>query len=115
MWKEADEVVTGEQIKNSVKAYADGNGEKFKTIALQIVAHEARIGHDSLARELKKQLDRVGNKKSNIVQLTSVNPIFTFSMPSHKLEWLIVSDNIKEKIERILNEYRNRHKLALYG
>lgn len=115
MRKEADEVATGEQIKNLVKAYADGNDEKFKTIALQIAAHEARIGHDSLARELKKQLDRVGNKKSNIVQLTSVNPMFMFSMPSHKLEELIVSDDIKEKIERILNEYRNRNKLASYG
>lgn len=108
-------MATAEQIKSLVKAYADCNDEKFKTVVLQIAAHEAKLGHDNLARDLKKQIDKIGIKRANIVQLTSVNPMFAFSMPSHNLSELIVSDEISEKIQRILNEYRNKNKLISYG
>lgn len=108
-------MATAEQMKSLVKAYADCNDEKFKTVVLQIAAHEARLGHDNLARELKKQIDRVGNKRTNIVQLTSTNPMLSLSMPSHDLSELIVSEDIGDKIQRILNEYRNRNKLISYG
>lgn len=108
-------MATAEQMKSLVKAYADCNDEKFKTVVLQIAAHEARLGHDNLARELKKQIDRVGSKRANIVQLTSTNPMLSLSMPSHDLSELIVSEEIGDKIQRILNEYRNRNKLISYG
>ena len=108
-------MATAEQMKSLVKAYADCNDEKFKTVVLQIAAHEARLGHDNLARELKKQIDRVGSKRANIVQLTSTNPMLSLSMPSHDLSELIVSEDIGDKIQRILNEYRNRNKLISYG
>ena len=108
-------MATAEQMKSLVKAYADCNDEKFKTVVLQIAAHEARLGHDNLARELKKQIDRVGSKRANIVQLTSTNPMLSLSMPSHDLSELIVSEDITDKIQRILNEYRNRNKLISYG
>lgn len=108
-------MATAEQMKSLVKAYADCNDEKFKTVVLQIAAHEARLGHDNLASELKKQIDRVGSKRANIVQLTSTNPMLSLSMPSHDLSELIVSEDITDKIQRILNEYRNRNKLISYG
>ena len=108
-------MATAEQIKSLVKAYADCNDEKFKTVVLQIAAHEARLGHDNLARDLKRQIDRVGNRRANIVQLTSNNPMLSLSMPSHDLSELIVSEDISDKIQRILNEYRNRNKLISYG
>lgn len=108
-------MATAEQMKSLVKAYADCNDEKFKTVVLQIAAHEARLGHDNLARELKKQIDRVGSRRTNIVQLTSTNPMLSLSMPSHDLSELIVSEDITDKIQRILNEYRNRNKLISYG
>lgn len=108
-------MATADQIKSLVKAYVDRDDEKFKTVVLQIAAHEAKIGHDNLARELKKQMDKVGTKRASIVQLTSVNPMLAYSMPSHDLSELIVSEDVNDKIYRILNEYRNRNKLVSYG
>lgn len=108
-------MATAEQIKSLVKAYVDCNDDRFKTVVLQIAAHEAKLGHDNLARDLKKQIDRVGSKRANIVQLTAANPMLLLSMPSHDLSELIVSDDINEKIRRILNEYRNRNRLISYG
>lgn len=108
-------MATAEQIKSLVKAYVDCNDDRFKTVVLQIAAHEAKLGHDNLARDLKKQIDRVGSKRANIVQLTAANPMLLLSIPSHDLSELIVSDDINEKIRRILNEYRNRNRLISYG
>lgn len=108
-------MATAEQIKSLVKAYADGNDEKFKTVVLQIAAHEAKLGHDNLARELKRQIDRAGSKRANIIQLTSTNPMLALTMPSHDLSEIIVSEDIGNKIQRILDEYRNRNKLISYG
>ncbi|WOO35115.1 ATP-binding protein [Anaerocolumna sp. AGMB13020] len=108
-------MATADQIKSLVKAYVDKNDDKFKTVVLQIAAHEAKIGHDTLARELKMQMDKIGVKKASVVQLTPTNPMLNMSFPGNDISELIVSDEINEKIHRILNEYRNRNKLYSYG
>lgn len=108
-------MATADQIKNLVKAYIDKNDDRFKTVVLQIAAHEAKVGHDNFARELKQQIDKMSTKKSSIIQLTTVNPLFDYKVPSNDLQELIVSDEMSEKIQRILNEYRNRNKLYSYG
>lgn len=108
-------VATAEQIKSLVKAYVDRNDERFKTVVLQIAAHEAKLGHDKFARDLKALIDKIEVKRANIVQLNAQNPMLELSIPSYKLTELIVSDDIHDKIKRILNEYRNRNKLHSYG
>ena len=108
-------MATADQIKSLVKAYVDKNDDKFKTVVLQIAAHEAKIGHDNLARELKKQMDKIGTKRASVVQITPANPMLNMSFPGNDISELIVSDEINEKIHRILNEYRNRNKLYSYG
>lgn len=108
-------MATAEQIKSLVKAYVDGNDEKFKTVVLQIAAHEAKLGHSKIARELKALVDKIGKKYGSIVQLNSINPMLEVSYPSYSLSELIVSDEIYDRLIRILNEYRNRNKLHHYG
>ena len=56
-------MATADQIKSLVKAYIDHSDEKFKTVVLQIAAHEAKLGHDNLARDLKRQVDKIGAKR----------------------------------------------------
>lgn len=108
-------MATADQIKSLVKAYIDRNDEKFKTVVLQIAAHEAKLGHDNLARDLKIQVDKLGQKRASIVHFNSQNSMLLPSMPNCSLSELIVSDEINEKIQRILNEYRNRNKLYAFG
>ena len=108
-------MATADQIKSLVKAYVDQDDDKFKTVVLQIAAHEAKLGHDSFARELKQQMDKVGTKKASIIKLNVQNPTLLYSMPTVDLNELVVSDEIHEKIKKILSEYRNRKKLYEYG
>ena len=108
-------MATADQVKSLVKAYIDRDDDRFKTIVLQIAAHEARLGHDGVARDLKSQIDKLGKSVASVVQLTPQNPMLLLSLPKHDISELIVSDEITEKIQRILNEYRNRYKLHSYG
>ena len=52
MSREAD-MATAEQMKALIKAHFDDDYEKFKTVALQVAAYEARAGHTSYARDIK--------------------------------------------------------------
>lgn len=108
-------MATADQIKCLVKAYADRDDDKFKTVVLQIAAHEAKLGHDNIARELKKQIEKIGEQKNSVIKLNVQNPMLLHSVPTVELSELIVSDEICEKIKKILSEYRNRKKLHSYG
>lgn len=108
-------MATAEQIKCLVKSYVDHNDDKFKTVVLQIAAHEAKLGHDKLARELKALMDKLGSSRAKVVYLNAQNPMLEMTMPSRDLSELIISDEISERIKRILNEYRNKNKLQSYG
>lgn len=108
-------MATAEQIKSLVRAYLDDNDEKFKTVVLQIAAHEAKLGHSKIARDLKTLIDKVPPKRGSIVRLNPQNPMLELTIPSHRLSELIVSDNIYDRIRRILVEYKNRSKLYSYG
>ena len=46
-------MANGDQIKALLNAYYNNDDARFKTVALQIAASEARAGHALLAREIK--------------------------------------------------------------
>ena len=80
-----------------------------------MAASEAKLGHEVVARELKNYADKIGPSKRNIVKLNNSNAMFITTIPDVKLSDLIVSDEIEDRIVRILQEFRNQNKLRQYG
>lgn len=107
-------MATADQIRSIVKAYSQHDDQKFKTVVLQIAAHEAKLGHGSFAQELKKDVSSIG-KSAAIFKMQNSNPMLQMSMPSVELSELVTDDSVHLKIERILLEYRNRNKLYKSG
>lgn len=108
-------MATAEQIKSLIRAHIDSDNDKFKTVVLQIAAYEAKHGHDTFARELKQSADKVGKVRGSVLRLNNANGMFLMEMPSNRLDDLIVSEELSNRIFRILSEYRNRNKLQKYG
>ena len=108
-------MATAEQIKCLVKACVDGDNDRLRTVVLQIAAHEARLGHARLARELKAIAGKIGTSLGKVVHLSPQNPMLGLNMPSQRLSELIVDEAIFARIKRIISEYRNRKKLHSYG
>lgn len=108
-------MASADQVKSLIKAYIDHNEDRFKTVILQIAASEAKQGHEIVARELKQYADKLTAGKRNIIKLNNSNEMFLMTMPSMKLTDLVVSEDIEERIIRILQEFRNQNKLKKYG
>lgn len=64
-------MATATQLKMLVKSHFEENNEKFNTIALQIAAHEARLGHTNLANDIRKIIDV---SKTNKPKLKNIDP-----------------------------------------
>jgi len=108
-------VATAEHIKNLIKAHIDHDDEKFKTVILQIAAYEAKHEHENLARDLKQYAEKIGGTRGNILRLNQQNPMLLMTVPSDRISDLVVSEEISERIQRIINEFRNRNRLKKYG
>lgn len=108
-------MATGEQIKALIKAHYDRDNERFKTTALRIAASETRSGHTTLGREITAMVDASSRTKGNIINLVNKDNLFLVSFPEARLDNLVVSPEITEKINRVLTEYRQRKKLASFG
>jgi SpoVK/Ycf46/Vps4 family AAA+-type ATPase len=116
-----------EQILSLLKAHFEDERERFTTIALQIAAHEAKLGHTNIADDIMKLVDK---SKLNRPKLKPLNQdlqgLILELEPFERLPELIVSDVILERIKRIINEYiqinklrrhnlKNRRKILLTG
>ena len=108
-------MASSDQVKSLIKAHLDQNDEKFKTVILQIAASEAKQGHEIVARELKQYADKLTHSKRNIVRMNGINSMFLTSMPNDSINDLIVSEDLQDRIQRILQEYRNKNKLRQFG
>lgn len=108
-------MATAEHIKSIIKAYYLRDDNKFKTVVLQIAAYEAKLGHESLARELKQLVEKTPLVRNNIVRLNNTNSMFLLTTPSDRISDLVVSEEVYERLSRIITEFRNRGRLQQYG
>ena len=60
---------SAKQIIALVKSHVQGDDERFFSLALQLAASEARLGHYGVAEELKKLLDQArDSRKPKLVE-----------------------------------------------
>lgn len=105
-------MATADQLKILIKSRFDDNSDKFNTIALQIAAHEARLGHTTLANDIRKIIDSAKLSKPRLKNIDpNLQGLFLEIYPQERLSDLIVSSDIKERIERIINEFVYKDKL----
>ncbi len=109
-------MATATQLKSLIRAHFESEGEKFRTIALQIAAHEAKIGHTSNARELKEIIQNSKYHQSNkIIKFNQKLDILEHRHVNTGLKDLIVSTEVEEKIKRMLAEYNKKDLLRKNG
>jgi len=101
-----------EYIISLIKSHYNNEPERFTTLALQIAAHEAKLGHPVVADEIKKVIDRAKTETPKIKTFnTELQGLMVEHVPSVNLSDIIAAPNITEKIERIILEFVQRDKL----
>lgn len=103
-----------EYMLSLIKAHFNNEDEHFLTIALQMAAHEAKLGHWKLAIELKKIVDKFQKTRSTFKNNdlpSELDGLVIQTHPHANLVDLIASANTKDKIRRVVFEYSRRDKL----
>ncbi|MGI6490790.1 MAG: AAA family ATPase [Sphaerochaeta sp.] len=110
-------MATAEQIKALVRFHSSEQPEQFFTVALQIAAHEAPKGHIGLAHDIQDIIDKAREQQNKKVLpfSTDLEHLIITTEPTQRLPVLVQSEGMKERIQRILREYRQKDKLEKYG
>lgn len=114
--KKAD-MATAEQIKSLIKSHFSDDMERFYTIALQVAAHEARLGHNSLALEIRDIVDRErGRKNVKVIPFPKdLKGLVITESSETPLSSLVLPEDLQERVKRIIHEYRQQSKLKSHG
>ncbi len=111
-------MATAEQIKALIRSHLSEDRERFYTLALQVAAHEAQQGHGALAHDIREIVDkgrkaRGGNALLKFPQdLAGMVLSETSSIP---FSALVIPEEFRERIQRIIHEYRQQEKLKKHG
>lgn len=109
-------MATIEQVKALMRAHFENNNDKFRTIVLQIAAHEAKVGHTASAREIKELAQNPKyDSKNKIIKLNNKLDVLELKYVDATLSDLVVSQDLELKINRILKEYRKKEVLRKNG
>jgi len=118
-------MATAAQIKALLESYKNGDDGRFKSVAMQIAAHEANKGNTSFSKELNdlisKFSERTNNKISAVNTISILEPrgelagLFEAKYTHIKLSNLILPENLEVKLKRIVEEQNQQQKLKEYG
>ncbi|MCY4265781.1 MAG: AAA family ATPase [Gammaproteobacteria bacterium] len=114
------------QLKALLKSHADRDDERFYSIALQLAAHEAKIGHGKLAEELRDLVDQakarrglppknaaktvpIGRPRGELTGLLSVD------YPKNRLGEMVLDETLAYQLKRIIREQRQATRLLSHG
>jgi len=116
-------------IVGMLKSHIEGDDDEFLSVALQAAAHEARQGHGTLAQEMRALIERArrqGNSSAApqtkyslphpaLEPNTGVAHLLSVQMPETRLSEMILDEDLRGRLERIVREQRERDVLVAHG
>jgi SpoVK/Ycf46/Vps4 family AAA+-type ATPase len=118
-------MTTARHIVSLLKSHIAGDEDRFLSTVMQLAAHEARQGHAKLAQELKELVDAAKSKAPTIERASGPVPLvqpkgelaglLSARYPETRLPDMIVPDQIRTRLERVLTEHRQQEQLRSHG
>lgn len=114
-------MASSEQLKALLESHLKGDDDRFLSVALQVAAHEAKIGHGKLALELRDIVEKARKQTKTRTAVSIAKGIKDTSgllhatTPQARLSDLVTSLNVKDKLSRVIREQRYLGKLKSHG
>jgi SpoVK/Ycf46/Vps4 family AAA+-type ATPase len=119
-------MATADQLKALIKSFREQDATRFYRVALQLAAHEARLGHGKLATELRELVDAARAQatiepKAGARLVPFAKPrgelegLLSVSYPDLQLRDMVLPDEVRDLLCRLLKEHRQQHKLIEHG
>jgi len=118
-------MASAEQMKALLKSHIDGDEAHFYAVAMQVAAHEAKVGHSRIAHELRALIDAAKAHKQPLQDTRRAVPIaqprgelsalLSVSYPKLRLPDMILDENVHDRLVRIIKEHRQIAKIRSFG
>ena len=110
-------MASGEQLKALLKAHLEGDERRFRSVAMQVAAHEAKLGHGQLAEELRALIDHakglpaipISRPRGELANLLSV------SYPKSRMVDVVLSEELTRQLEKVIREQRYSSEILAHG
>jgi len=113
------------QVLALLKSHISGDDQQFLSIAMQVAAHEARLGHTKVAEQLRDLIDKArqkhigaDNRGAPILVLqpkTELAGLVSVTHPDVRLANMSLETPLHARLNRVLNEYRQQNTLREHG
>lgn len=114
-------MASAEQLKALLQSHMDGDNERFFSVAMQIAAHESRLGHGKLAKDLRAMIDAAKSLPASGSSVPGSRPrgelgnLLEVSYPKSRLGDMILGNPLKNQIKRVIREQRHADKILEHG
>ena len=120
-------MASADQLKALLKSHIAGDERRFRATALQLAAHEAKLGHGKLARELRTLMDEAQKSRAvdhpnpgySIIPIArprgDLADILSLHESKHRLADLIVDPSLRAQLQRIVREHHAGAAIRAHG
>lgn len=124
-------MASSEQLKALIKSHITRDDGHFYSVAMQVAAHEAKLGHGKLADELRDLIDAARARldqdaSGKVVPIASARgapakprgelaSLLTVSYPANRLGDMVLDDLASSQLQRIIKEQRLLSRIKEYG
>lgn len=122
---ESTQMSRANQVLALLKSHISGDDQQFLSVAMQVAAHEARLGHAKLAEQLRELIDKARQNKSitehkagPVLVLQTKNELaslLSVSQPDIRCSSMILAGETRKRLNRVLLEYRQQKRLREHG
>jgi SpoVK/Ycf46/Vps4 family AAA+-type ATPase len=118
-------MASAEQLKALVKSYIERDDRQFYSVAMQVAAHEAKVGHGKLAEELRDMIDAAKARAISSEQGGKLVPLarprgelaslLSVSYPKNRLADMVLDSRVSNQLQRIMKEQRLYARIKEHG
>ena len=114
-------MANAEQLKALLKSHMEGDDDRFFSVAMQVAAHEAKLGHGKLAQEMRTMIDEAKGRRGvgSLVPIGrpsgELANLLEASYPKARLGDMILSDVLAQQIERVIREQHHAGRILEHG
>lgn len=120
-------MASSDQLKALIKSHISRDDGQFLSVAMQVAAHEAKLGHVKLAEELRDLIDAAKSRISQdpsgkLVAIGSAAKpkgelanLLTVSHPANRLGDMVLEDVASTQLHRVIKEQRQLARIKEHG
>ena len=120
-------MASSEQLKALIKSHISRDDGHFLSIAMQVAAHEAKLGHGKLAEELRDMIDaaKAHLKQDATGKLVAIGSaakprgelanLLHVSHPANRLVDMVLDEQASNQLKRIIKEQRMLARIREHG